>query len=160
MVLSMSTKAQSLSFDFLIACTIFLLIILILFTLSRYSITQIGETEKINQIIRTSDQLSEIWMREGTPENWNTSDAIDLGLVSDSRLNQTKLGYLEDFGYREVKRRLGVGIYDFYLGVYDLNNNTMFSFGQYPSNSEFISKNRRIGILNSAIVFIDTLVWE
>lgn len=156
----MPTKAQSLSYDFFIACTIFLLFIVIIFNLSRYSEVQISEMQKINQITLMSDRLSEVWMRKGMPENWNQSNAIELGLLSDSRLNQTKLNYLMYIDYQEVKRKVGSGIYEFYLRIYDSNNNTMFSFGLYPSDSDYISKTRRIGILNSTVIFIDTMVWE
>ena len=156
----MSTKGQSLSYDFFIACIIFLLVIAIIFNLWKDSNIQISETQKINQIIRVSDQLSELWMRKGTPENWNSSNVISIGLISNSRLNQTKLDYLNGIGYQNVKKMSGCGLYEFYLRIYDLSNNTMFDFGSYPSDSEFVSKNQRIGILNGTIVFIDTVVWE
>ncbi len=160
MVLYMSTKGQSISYDFFIASTIFLLIVLLIFQLFRYSNIQVSDFQKIRQISKTSDQLSEVWMRGGVPENWEPSNVVDLGLMTNSRLNQTKIDYLDDIGYEEVKRIGGLGFYDFYLRIYDSDNNTTFSFGIYPTDSEFVSKNQRLGILNSTIVFIDTLVWQ
>jgi len=156
----MSIKAQSLSYDFFIACIIFLLVITLIFSLLKDSNIQITEVQKINQITRVSDKLSELWMRKGTPENWDSTDVISIGLISDSRLNQTKLDYLNSIGYQNVKKMSGSGVYEFYLRIYDLENNTMFDFGLYPFDSEFVSKNQRIGILDSSIVFIDTVVWE
>ncbi|MBD3155263.1 MAG: hypothetical protein GF368_01245 [Candidatus Aenigmarchaeota archaeon] len=156
----MSTKGQALSYDFFISCIIFVLIITIIFSLFRYSNTQISDNQEINQITRTSQQLSELWMREGSPRDWDSSNIIDLGLMSNSRFNQTKLNQLEDIGYSEVKNIAGVGFYEFYLKIYNSDNNTIFDFGLYPLDSEFISKSQRFGILNSTIVFVDTVVWK
>jgi hypothetical protein len=136
------------------------MIITIIFSLFRYSNTQISDNQKIDHITRTSQSLSELWMREGTPKDWNTSNVIDLGLTSNSRFNQTKLNRLNDMIYSEVKKMAGVGAYEFYLRIYDTDNTTMFDFGLYPSVAEFISKNQRMGVLNSTIVFVDTVVWE
>jgi hypothetical protein len=83
----MLTKGQSLSYDFFISCIIFIMIITIIFSLFRYSNTQISDNQKIDHITRTSQSLSELWMREGTPKDWNTSNVIDLGYLIFGYLN-------------------------------------------------------------------------
>jgi len=156
----MSIKAQTLSYDFFVACTIFLMFMVIIFSLYSYANSHINDIWKIDEITKLSSQISEVWMREGTPENWNISNVIVMGLTSDYRLNQTKINYLNEMGYQPVKEKIGVGVYDFYLRIYDSANKTMFSFGRYPSEPDYVSRNKRIGIFNSTIVFIDTLVWQ
>ena len=136
----MLTKGQSISYDFFIACIIFILIITIIFSLFRYSNAHITDTQKINHITSTSDELSELWMLEGTPENWNSTNVANLGLMSDSRLNLTKMNYLNDIGYSEVKNMAGVGIYEFYLRIYGSGNITIFDLladhcGNNPEDS-------------------------
>jgi len=155
----MSTKGQSISYDFLSAIVIFLLTAGVVFLLLESSISNIQDYKRIKEISETSSRLSETLMMEGVPKNWDPESVVEIGLLSGGKLNQTKLYYLEDLGYSNVKRMAGIGEYNFFINVLDMENQTLFEFGDFPQNPEFISKTRRISILENKIVFLDVVVW-
>lgn len=156
----MSTKGQVLSYDFLTASVIFVLLAVLVFSFYRYTVFKNSEIEKINEITDISFTLSEIWLKEGTPVFWGTENVLDFGFSNYDRLNQTKLDFLKNIGYDTFKKKNGVGEYEFYMEIVNSSNSKIFSFGVYPEEPEYISKSRRLGILNSSLVFINTLVWQ
>ena len=157
----MFTKAQVLSTDFIIATGFFILSIVVLYYFWNYSYVQLEEVRRANEISNAAYVISSIWFREGVPEYWNTSNVIEIGLQNNHRFNQTKLDYLNDLGYYNVKEMLGYPIYDFYLRIYDMQNNTFFDFGEIPTEDvKNIEKIERIGIMNSTVVYVETLVWR
>jgi len=156
----MSTKGQVISYDFIFAFGVFILVILIILIYLDQSTKNIKETKNIDEIIYLSNQISEVWMREGYPNSWEPGDVVELGLMSDSRLNITKIVYLEEIGYQKVSTMLGLGDYNFYMEILDSDKNSIFTFGLTPNNPDFASKTRRISILDSKVVFLDTVVWK
>lgn len=156
----MSTKGQIFSTDFLVATSIFLVIVTALYTYWTYSSIQLEETRRLNDLIDISYLTSNVWMRTGTPVYWNSSNVVDIGLQNDHRFNQSKLDALNDIGYKNVSSMIGVLPYNFYLRIYDMSNNTIFDFGNLSPDSDNVVKVKRIGIMNGSIVYIDTVVWE
>lgn len=160
--MSTNRKGQILSTDFLIASTMFVIAIIAVYIYWSYLSNQLEETRQLNDIVDTAYLVSNVWMREGTPQFWNSSNVVDLGLQNNHRFNQSKLNELNNIGYDSVKRLAGASPYDFYMRIYDLGNNTMFSFGNLAVDpaSESIVKMKRVGIMNSSIVYVDTVVWS
>jgi len=156
----MSIKGQLLSSDFLIASSIFIIVTAIIFSYWTYTTIQIEENRKIDDIIDAAFLASNVWMREGTPNYWNSTNVVDIGLQNNHRFNETKLVYLNEIGYSKVKSMIGLTQYNLYLRIYDFNNNTFFTFGNFSSNAENVVKIKRIGLLNNTIVYVDTVVWE
>jgi hypothetical protein len=156
----MSLKGQTFSFDFLMACSVFLLATGILFLEWYRTSSEISETETLNDMIDKTYLASEVWLREGTPKYWNPDNVISLGLQNDYQLNWTKMNYLNEIGYAKVKNLIGVNPYELFFRVYDRQNVTLFSFGVFPLDADNIIKVKRVSILNKTIVFIDVLVYE
>jgi len=117
---------------------------------------------EINDMIDKAYLISQAWFREGTPEYWNSSNVIDLGLANDHRFNQTKMNSLVEpqLGYENVGNLIGVETYDFYFRVYNTTNDTVYTFGVYPSNPKDVIKVKRVGILNDSVAILEVLVWE
>jgi len=155
-----SVKAQVFSFDFLIASSIFLLAIGVIYIYWIYSNIQIEETKRINDIIDKTYFASQVWFREGTPPGWNSTNIIDLGLENNHRFNQTKMDIMKtSLGYEKTKNLVGLGGYQYNFTVYDTTN-AVFSFGQNPSNPKNLVKVKRIGVLNGSLVTVEIMVWE
>jgi len=160
MVRLLSVKGQVFSSDFLIACTLFILVLIVLYGYWTYSYNEIEETRNIDMMIYKTNLASEAWFREGTPKYWDPSDIIEIGLMNDHNFNQTKMDSLNvSLGYNRTKSLLDITGYDYFFGVINATNHTIFSFGLYPSDSENIVKVKRIGILNETIVSVEVLVW-
>jgi len=156
----MSVKGQIFSFDFLLASSIFLLTMGILFVYWTYTNIQIQETIGMNEMIDKAYKATEVWFREGIPTYWNSSNVIDLGLENNHRFNQTKMGTMKtEIGYDKTKVMVGLSGYDYNFTVYDMNNDTVFSSGLNPSNPTNLLKIKRIGIYEDSIVTLEVMVW-
>ena len=162
----MSLKAQVLSFDFIMAASIFLLVVGIIYIYWIYSSMQIEETKNINDMTDKAYIATQVWFREGIPEYWDDNTVIDLGMENNHRFNQTKMDFLNDsinptnIGYNRTKTLIGLGSYDYFFRIYNSTDDTLFNFGLYPSNADNVVKVKRIGILNSSIVILEVLVWN
>ena len=156
----MSAKGQIFSFDFLLASSIFLLSIGLLFLYWTYTNIQIEETIQLNEMVDNVYKASEVWYREGVPSYWNSNNVIDLGLVNNHRFNHSKMNSIKtEIGYDKTKVMIGLSGYDYNFTVRDTDNNTVFSFGMNPSNPTNLVKMDRIGIYNASIVTLEVMVW-
>lgn len=157
----MSRKAQTFSVDFMIASSIFVLAFSILYIYWTYASMQISETREVNEMIDKTYLISHVWFRGGTPKYWNSTNVIDLGLSNNHRFNQTKMNILnESIGYDKAKDLLSVGVYEIFFRVYNTTNDTLYTFGSYPSDPENVIKIKRVGILNRSVAIVEVMVWK
>jgi hypothetical protein len=78
---------------------------------------QIEETKNINEMVDKAYTISQVWFREGTPKGWNSTNVRELGLLSDHRINETKMNETKKMGYDRVKEIIGAAPYDFRFKV-------------------------------------------
>ena len=157
----MFTKGQIFSVDFMFALSLFLTGLTIVLFFWSYVNTQISESKTYEEMSSICYSISDIWFNEGYPEFWNPNNVVVLGLSNNKRINQTKLNYLSILGYEKVKRLVGAQLYELYFRVYDENNVTLFSFpSEEPQNERIAFRAKRLGILNSTPVVIETVVWS
>ncbi len=159
----MSAKAQALTYDFFIASTVFLLVMSVLALYWSALLKNVGESNKLNFVSTKLGQASNIWFKEGVPENWNGSNVIEIGLSSNNRINQTKVNYLVSLGAGFLASNLALGMLNPYYRVINISNNqTIFEFPTSLDSQEIsnIYKTTRIGIWNSSLVKIETILWE
>lgn len=154
-------KAQVFSSDFLVACSVFLIALGIVYVYWLHAIQETNESEKMNDMIEKAYSISKIWFREGIPKYWNTSNVVDLGLANDHRINRTKRNNLEALGYENVSKLIGIGLYNYNFTLYNTSGSVNYSFGLPPSNPENLIKVKRVGLLDDGtIVIIEVLVWD
>lgn len=160
--MSLNHKGQTFSMDFLIACSIFILAVAILYVYWTYSIKRVDETRKINDMIEKAYLISQVWFRDGIPKYWDPSNVIDLGLSNEHRFNRTKMDSLNDplLGYKNVTKIIGSETYDYNFTVYNSTKNVVYSFGLNPTNPDNLIKVKRVGILDGKIVIAEVMVWE
>jgi hypothetical protein len=157
-LLPKKVKGQALSFDFLIACTIFILVIAILLTQVGYNTKELNEIRDKNELIDETHKLSEIFFDEGYPKNWNSSNVVVIGLETDNRISWSKLKSLEEIGYQKSLVLLGLKN-DYNITIFE-NNSTFYSFGKNIENASSIVRVDRVGILNNSIVSVQVLVFD
>jgi len=97
---------------------------------------------------------------------------IELGLQNDHKFNRTKMDSLNktldpgNLGYNETKELIDAVFYEYFFRVYNTTNDTVYSFGLYPSDAENVVRIKRIGIYRNstlekdAIVTLEVLLWE
>jgi len=161
--MSLRSKGQTFSTDFIIACTVFILAIAILLIYWRYTSNKISETKLISDMTERAYLISEICFREGIPKYWSASNVIDIGLSNDHRLNKTKMDSLNDplLGYKNVSKKIGAEIYDYKFRVINSTKDLIYEFplDPLPTSPDNLIKVKRIGILDGEIVILEAMVW-
>ena len=146
-------KGQIFSFDFLIACSIFILILAVLVSHIGYNAIQLKELKEKHELTKSGYKLSEIFFMEGYPKDWNSSNVKIIGLQTDNRIDWNKLKELENFGYQKSLILLGLN-YDYNLTIGN------YTFGKNPENASSAFRINRVGILNSSVVPIQVIIFK
>ncbi len=146
-------KGQIFSFDFLIACSIFILILAVLVSHIGYNAIQLKELKEKHELTKSGYKLSEIFFMDGYPKDWNSSNVKIIGLQTDNRIDWNKLKELENFGYQKSLILLGLN-YDYNLTIGN------YTFGKNPENASSAFRINRVGILNSSVVPIQVIIFK
>jgi len=152
-------KGQILSFDFLFACSVFLLIGAVLAVQAGHSIKETQESREKSLLLKDTEKLSEIFFSEGLPKNWTYDNVQILGLQEEGRISFGKLGNFSRIPYQETLIRLGMSK-DYNISI--LSSGTeIFSFGASYGNSSSLVKRDRICVLeNGTLVITRVFVFE
>jgi len=164
MVLSMSiNKAQVFTYDFFIALSIFLLIMILIMNNWYYSAIQMEETREKNLAYNTLLYTSQVWFKEGYPKYWDASNVIELGLSNDGKINRTKVEILNNsIGYQKAALLLKLGTFNLCYEVYNKTGALIFRFPQDAnySSAKNIYKIERVAIWDEEPVKVRTLLWD
>lgn len=135
-------KAQTWGIDLVIAMTIFSIAIIIFFL---YSINFAGyETTEFKSLDYDAEIIADSILSSGSPENWTTNNVIIPGILSNNKINQTKLNNLKTLtstqqGYQSIKLKFSTK-YDFY---FFLNNAPDEGAGKPGTNPNTISNEKQ-----------------
>lgn len=154
----MLNRAQTFSFEFFIALTIFLIGFSVLIVFWNYANIQIHEKKSSEELISVALSLSQIFFVEGYPKQWSLENVKVIGLASENRINQTKLELLGSAGYETTRNKLKIDS-DFYFRIHNQTQEFYF-FGKLPRQDSTVVKINRLGILNSTPVIIEVVVWK
>ncbi|MEM5853551.1 MAG: hypothetical protein QXG39_03000 [Candidatus Aenigmatarchaeota archaeon] len=153
-------KGQTFTYDFFIASSIFLIVLILVMSNWYFSIIQTQETIQRNHALNTLFSASEVWFKDGYPRFWDVENVVELGLSNDGTINKTKMELLNSLGYSEVLSLLNS---DFNL-CYEIwkNGSLVFRFPQHVDldSAKNVYKLERIGILDEQPVKVVTLVWK
>jgi len=110
-------KAQAWGFDLMGAAIIFLVGITLLYV---YALNISSEPEEvIDDLIYDGNLVSDLILSEGVPENWNQESVEVPGLLTNGKINQSKLNMFYDLylnNYGRLKKLLNTR-YDFYFYI-------------------------------------------
>ena len=99
-----SKKSQIWTIEFIVSFLIFIAAII----LSVKSVFNIYTNENLRDIQQESEFVSQYLLSEGFPTDWNNDTVIRLGLITDNRINETKLQKLYLLEYEKAKYSLGI----------------------------------------------------
>ncbi len=177
-------KGQATSWEFLLACLIFFFTLATAISLWKSTTDRISESERFNVFDDTAVNVAEKLVRtRGAPENWTRNNVYVVGLADEPRmLNRSKVGeflvLMNDSSfvntcndvsisnYKCNKNLLGVGRFDFYFNMTDINgttivlNNMTCKAGQTPPFDVDQITIPRTGILDGTIVRIKLTLWS
>jgi len=110
-------RAQGWGMDLIIAVTIFSFGLVAFFV---YSLNSPGEAkEKIDALYYDGKILANTILSEGSPENWDLANVIKIGILSNNKINETKLKNfynlaITEENYEETKDLFDI-TYDYYF---------------------------------------------
>ncbi len=176
-------RAQVFSGEFLLAYFIFM-VVLILCVLLWYNTTRdLTEAESYRIMEeRSVDAAEQLVKTSGIPGNWNTSNIESVGLVNESRILSSEkiVGFVTLFdnsqydglcndislsNYMCNRYLLGLGGYDFYYLITNLNGSNLTIGGVFPATGKAPQNQTRLlsvtrnALLDGEIVKTALTVW-
>ncbi len=108
-------KAQGWGMDLMVALSIFLIGIVIFYI---YSLNNPNEAkENIENLFYDGESLTNILLSKGFPNSWNSTNVVKIGILSDNKINATKLERFYDLSQTEYEKTKALfnTRYDYYF---------------------------------------------
>jgi len=158
-----SKKAQAWGFDLLIALIIFTLGIIAFYL---YALNMPNEAESIMETMNyQGNAISNSILSEGYPLNWNQDDVTNIGILSNNKINQTKLERffsLSSANYVRSKSLFNTR-YEYYVSLsenFTINGSEVEGIGNKPTSPKNLIKIARLTIYNNKPIIFNLEVWE
>ncbi|OIO76009.1 MAG: hypothetical protein AUJ85_01510 [Elusimicrobia bacterium CG1_02_37_114] len=156
-------RGQAWGFDLMIASIIFISGILIFYL---YSLNASTETdEKLEALFYQGSLIADNLISEGYPLDWTEDTVTKIGLLSNNRINETKLErfyYLSEQDYGKTKTLLKTR-YNYYITFSDqitIQGEVIDKIGQQTKNPKNLIKISRLTIYKEKPVEVHIFLWE
>lgn len=156
-------RGQAWGFDLMIASIIFTSGILIFYL---YSLNASSETdEKLEALFYQGSLIADDLISEGYPIDWTEDTVTKLGLLSDNRINETKLErfyYLSEQDYGKTKTLLKTR-YNYYITFSDpitIQGEVIDKIGQQTETPKNLIKISRLTIYKEKPLEVHIFLWE
>jgi hypothetical protein len=168
----MKTKGQLFSGDIAIATMVFLSALSLAFFLWNSITEDINRAENLRELEKLASETVEQLIRTpGIPRDWNYYTVEVPGLASSDRIiNRTKalifIELMNSTHYSSNVHKMGLGRYDFYLNVTDLQDDVIqiggmgFTTGKEPFDETESIAMFRTAIFNESIVRVNFIIWR
>ncbi len=149
-------RGQTWGFDLVIAVILFTIGVIGIYL---YAINFSGGSSELGYLFQQADSSSSLILSEGTPPNWTTSKVNVPGIITNNRINQTKLLYFSNLintteRYEQSKKLLNLD-YDYYFNFSDFEG-----LGRAPENQTDLIKIERVTIYKNKPVKFSVYIWE
>ena len=165
----MRKRGQAWGFDLMVAVTIFLAAILVFFF---YSINFPKESqETLDSLFYEGNIIADDLLSEGSPNNWNVTTLIKIGLLNENKINETKLALFYNYSsnninpgtYSQTKSLLNTK-YEYYVNFskpITVEGNSVEGVGKQPSsNPKNLIRISRFTIYENEPTTLNIYVWE
>jgi hypothetical protein len=135
-----SNKAQTISFDLLIAVFIFsIILVLIMIKLNYYNETLFEKAEYRDMMLRAFEISEALVKTSGKPTGWDSTNVVFLGLASDDRkISKEKAEEFCNISETRIRSMLDLSYY-FYF-----NLNGTITCGSIPAGKKIVSVKRNV----------------
>ena len=155
-------KGQAWGFDLILASMIFIFAILGFYMfVFNYSVD--GE-ETFNNLIYEGQLVADSLLGEGHPIDWNETNVVTIGIMSENKINETKLNRFYNLtinDYDKTKRLFNVK-YDYYINfskpVY-IGGSYQYIMGQQNSNPKNLIRISRFSIYDNTPITMNINIW-
>lgn len=150
-------KAQAWGFDLVVGLIIFLVGILAFYIYTANLPSQ-GE-EMLQELQQEGEVVADSLMTEGSPVDWTPSRVERIGLLSDDRINQTKLDNFRSLaGSSYGSTRSMFRITNHYF-VY-LGGDVAGGIGANPTGATNLVKVTRVVVYNQSVKTLNVEIWS
>ena len=156
-------RGQAWGIDLAVALTIFTFGILIFFF---YSLNQSsGPKENIDSLSYDGEAIADAVLSRGYPDNWNTTNVITLGILSENRVNETKLKYFYDLSVADYNRTRALfnTRFEYYLSFsqnMSISGSEVAGIGSKPNNEKDLIRITRFTIYKNKPTTAYFDMWE
>ncbi len=159
----MKKRAQAWGIDLFMALIIFIFG-LVFFYIYTINFPSAGE-EKFSKMIGEGQLITDSLLSEGYPIDWNENNVARVGLLSESKINDTKLErfYLLSLtDYQKTKRLFNI-LFDYYVDFdepINIAGNEVTHIGIKSQNPENLVKISRIVIYDNKLKTMNVYIWD
>ncbi|MCU0642185.1 MAG: hypothetical protein MUF61_01215 [archaeon] len=159
----MKKRAQGWGFDLMIAIIIFLSAIIAFYY---FSMSSTNESEQyLDSLNYDAANIAESFLSEGSPADWNSTHVFKIGVLSNLRINETKLlnfKIIADSDYYETKNLLN-SKHDYSISFSEnitINGTAIEYIGALPSNPQNLIKATRLATYRERPLSVYVSVWN
>jgi len=159
----MGNRGQAWGIDLMAAFMIFMFGILIFYF---YTLNEPGESNKNTEAMFYDGKIiASSILSEGYPADWNSSNAVRIGILSGNKINETKLERFHDLAtedYGKTKNLFNTRFnYYFYLdGNMTLSSGEIKGIGAEPTSTKNLIKTTRFTIYKNKPATVYLNIWE
>lgn len=156
-------KAQAWGFDLIIALILFFIGVTLLFL---YIVNSPSTSkEKIDDLNYEGENVISQILSEGYPQDWNSTKFVQIGIITENKINETKLGFFYNLSTENYPLILSLfnTKYDFFFNLSQqiiIDNVSIKGIGKEPSSYTNIIKITRFTIYKDKPVSAELLIWE
>lgn len=162
------TRAQIWGMDLVVAVIIFSIGLTGFYL---YSLNEQGSSQEIVELLSYDGRIiSEIILSEGYPENWDTSNVVEIGILKNNKIDETKLENfynLASTNYTRTKHLFNT-IYDYYFFLDEnmtINSLEVEGIGKPGINKDNINakdlvKITRVVVYQNKIMTSQLYLWK
>lgn len=159
----LTKKSQAWGLDLIIASVIFTIAIVFfyLYTLNEPSEAQ----EAIESLFYDGRIIADSVLSEGYPKNWDLSNVVTTGILTNNKINETKLKNFNDLSstnYTKTKQLFSTK-YNYYFFLNEtivINGAEVLGIGKEPVNQKNLVKITRFTIYQGKPMTAYLYIWE
>jgi len=156
-------KAQAWGVDLIVASIIFIIGILSFYLYAINTPQELKTT--IEKLSYQGDVIANSLLSEGYPQNWDEENVLILGILSENKINKTKLERFYNItlnNYEKTKFLFNTN-YNYYVKFQEnitINSNSINGIGKSSENAADIIKVSRIIVYNDKPSTLEIEVWK
>ena len=156
-------RAQAWGFDLMIAISIFLVgaLLFFVYSLNIYE----NESAKATSMKYEAEQIGNMLLSEGFPASWNKSNVVKIGLLTENKVNETKISLfyeLSESDYERTKTLFNTR-YHYFFNLSEpilIGNTSVSGIGSVFVNQTDLVKITRFTIYKNKPVTANIYLWQ
>ena len=158
-----SKRSQAWGIDLAVALMIFTFGILVFFFYAVNRTSSAGQT--LDLMFYEGNVVADSLLSEGSPKDWNLSKVNSIGVLSDGKVNETKLEYFYNLSVEDYNRTLYLfnTQFDYYFFLSEnlsLSSGVVEGIGSIPNNEDNLVQITRFTIYENKPVTAYLYVWN